>query len=146
MFQDRRLCASDRCLVCLWQMYCSAYYRCLVCLWRLNAAHCVETKEVTFNTWFWLVDKKKKYFQLDATDDFYCRSYCLLNMFRTPLCPSSGAREYHTDGCCLCYLVLWFSSCRYGVELRVMCSEQPANRTHNPDDGHSGARNMLSKQ
>jgi len=27
---------------------------------------------------------------------FYCRSYCLLNMFRTPLCPSSGAQEYHT--------------------------------------------------
>ena len=23
--------------------------------------------------------------QLDATDDFYCRSYCLLNMFRAPL-------------------------------------------------------------
>ena len=22
---------------------------------------------------------------------FYCRSYCLLNMFRAPLCPSSGA-------------------------------------------------------
>jgi hypothetical protein len=52
---------------------------------------------------------------------FYCRSYCLLNMFRAPLCPSSGAREYYTDGCCLCYLVLWFSICRYGVELRVMC-------------------------
>ena len=58
--------------------------------------------------------------QLDATDDFYCRSYCLLNMFRAPLCPSSGAREYYTGGCCLWYLVLWFSSCRYGVELRVM--------------------------
>ena len=29
--------------------------------------------------------------QLDATDDFYCRSYCLLNMFRAQLCPSSGA-------------------------------------------------------
>ena len=33
--------------------------------------------------------------QLDATDDFYCMSYCLLNMFRAPLCPSSGAREYY---------------------------------------------------
>ena len=49
--------------------------------------------------------------QLDATGDFYCRSYCLLNMFRVPLCPSSGAREYYTSGCCLWYLVLWFSSC-----------------------------------
>ena len=29
---------------------------------------------------------------VDATDDFYCRSYCLLNMFEAPLCPSSGAR------------------------------------------------------
>ena len=38
-----------------------------------------------------------------------------------PLCPSSGAREYYTGDCCLSYLVLWFSSCRYGVELRVMC-------------------------
>jgi hypothetical protein len=59
--------------------------------------------------------------QLDARDDFYCRSYCLLNMFRAPLCPSSGAREYYTGGCYLWYLVLWFSSCRYGVELGVMC-------------------------
>jgi len=25
---------------------------------------------------------------------FYCRSYCLLNMFRAPLCPSSGAEDY----------------------------------------------------
>ena len=27
---------------------------------------------------------------------FYCRSYCLLNMFRAPLCPSSGAQEYYS--------------------------------------------------
>jgi len=27
---------------------------------------------------------------------FYCRSYCLLNMFQSPLCPSSGAQEYYT--------------------------------------------------
>ena len=46
--------------------------------------------------------------QLDATDDFYCRSYCLLNTFRAPLCPSSGAREYYTSGCCLSYLMLGF--------------------------------------
>jgi hypothetical protein len=60
--------------------------------------------------------------QLDARDAFYCRSYCLINMFRAPLCPSSGAREYYTSGCCLWYLVLWFSICR----------KQPANWTHNP--------------
>ena len=33
--------------------------------------------------------------QLYARDDIYCRFYCLLNMFRAPLCPSSAAR--HTD-------------------------------------------------
>ena len=27
---------------------------------------------------------------------FYCRSYCLLNMFRAPLRPSSGSQEYYT--------------------------------------------------
>ena len=27
---------------------------------------------------------------------FYCRSYCLINTFRAPLCPSSGAQEYYT--------------------------------------------------
>ena len=77
--------------------------------------------------------------QLDVTDDFYCRSYCLLNMFRAPLCPSSGAREYYTSGCCLSCLVLWFSSCRYGVELRVVCPVWKARRnarthahTHTP--------------
>ena len=56
-------------------------------------------------------------------------------MFRAILCPSSGAREYYTDGRCLWYLLLWFSSCRYGVELGVMfpvcrLQQQPANRTH----------------
>ena len=28
--------------------------------------------------------------------DLYCRSYCLLNIFRAPLCPSSAAQEYYT--------------------------------------------------
>jgi hypothetical protein len=71
--------------------------------------------------------------QLDATADFYSISYCLLNKFRALLCPSSGALEYYTGGCCLWYLVLWSSSCRYGLQLRVMCPVcglLPANRTH----------------
>jgi len=29
-----------------------------------------------------------------TTTGFYCRSYSLFNMFRAPLCPSSGAQEY----------------------------------------------------
>ena len=27
---------------------------------------------------------------------FYCRSYCMFNMFRAPLCPSSEVQEYYT--------------------------------------------------
>ena len=77
--------------------------------------------------------------QLDATDDFYCRSYCLLNMFREPLCPSSGAREYYTNGCCLWYLVLWFSSCRYGVELRVVCPVCASSATARKPDTQPSA-------
>ena len=39
---------------------------------------------------------------------FYCRSYCLLNMFGAPLCPSSGAQEYFTGGCCIILLSAWW--------------------------------------
>jgi len=48
---------------------------------------------------------------------FYCRSYCMLNMFRAPLCPSSGVQEYYTV-----VAACGISSCWSGVELRVMCS------------------------
>jgi len=33
--------------------------------------------------------------QLDATDWFLLKIYCSLNMFRVPLCPSSGAQELY---------------------------------------------------
>ena len=47
---------------------------------------------------------------------FYCRSYCLLNMFRAPLCPSSGAQEYYTvvAACgisCFCFQVAGLVCC-----------------------------------
>ena len=48
------------------------------------------------------------------------------------------------SGCCLWYFVLWFSSCRSGAELWVVCPV--CGMLQYPDDGHSGARNMLSKQ
>jgi len=35
---------------------------------------------------------------------------------------------------------IWFSSCRYGVELRAMCPLVKYSQA--PDDGHSDARNM----
>ena len=68
--------------------------------------------------------------QLDATDVYYCKSYCLLKMFQALLCPSSGVQKYYTDGCCLWYLELWFSNCRYGVELRVV-SKAPNTTSSN---------------
>ena len=52
---------------------------------------------------------------------FIAKIYFLLNMFRTLLCPSSGAQECYTDGCCRWYLVLWLSSFQSGVELWVVC-------------------------
>ena len=52
---------------------------------------------------------------------FLCRSYCLLNMFRAPLCPSSGAQEYFTVVAACGISCCGFSSCWSGVELRVMC-------------------------
>ena len=52
---------------------------------------------------------------------FYCRSYCLLNMFRATTMPIIRSSRVLYSGCCLWYFVLWFSSCWSGVELRVMC-------------------------
>ena len=52
---------------------------------------------------------------------FYCRSYCLFNMFRAPLCPSSGAQEYYTVVAACGISCCGFSSSWSGVELRVMC-------------------------
>ena len=47
---------------------------------------------------------------------FYYRSYCLLNMFRAPLCPSSGAQEHYTvvaacDISCCGFSSSWFAGC-----------------------------------
>jgi hypothetical protein len=64
--------------------------------------------------------------QLDATDCSLLQKLLFENMFRAPLCPSSGAQEYYTGGSCLWYLVLWFTGCWFGVELH-----HPANRAHN---------------
>jgi len=53
----------------------------------------------------------------------HCKTYCSLSMFREPLCPSSGALEYYTGGCCLWCLVLWFTGCWSGVELLSYVSD-----------------------
>jgi uncharacterized membrane protein len=69
--------------------------------------------------------------------NFYCRSYCLLNMFRAPLCPSSGAIEYYASGCCLSYLVLGFQVVgtvwRWGLCVRFASSPLRNNtEEHSP--------------
>ena len=67
---------------------------------------------------------------------FYWRSYCLLNMFRAPLCPSSGAQGYYTV-----VAVCGISCCGFQVAglvwswgLCPVCRmlQHSANRTHSP--------------
>ena len=69
---------------------------------------------------------------------FYCSSYCLLNMFRAPLCPSSGAQEYYTVvaacgiSCCGFQVVGLVWSWGLCVQSAGCCLKQhPANWTHN---------------
>ena len=57
--------------------------------------------------------------QLDATDDIYCRSYCLLNMFRVTIMPIIRSSRALYKWLLPVVFGAWFSSCRYGVELRV---------------------------
>ena len=69
---------------------------------------------------------------------FYFKSYCLLNMFRAPLCPSSGAQEYYTVVaacgilCCGFQVVGLVWSWGLWVRFAGCClKHHPANRTHN---------------
>ena len=58
---------------------------------------------------------------------FYCRSYFLLNMFRAPLCPSSGAQKYYT------VVAACGISCSHHTRHKTEpVNQHPANRTHNP--------------
>jgi len=74
-------------------------------------------------------------------------------MFRTTLCPSSGAEEYYTV---VAACGIWCSILQTGhIALSTTPEQQLKNRSTKyhrqqyssaPDDGHNGARNMLSKQ
>ena len=60
---------------------------------------------------------------------FYCRSYSFLNMFRAPLCPSSGAQEYYTV-----VAACGISCCGFQVfKLLVWCGAELHTR---PDPKH----------
>ena len=94
----------------------------LSCSKKCNTGHCVQCGSVVYTTHFPLqsnTDGTNVIIPLEYMNSqqsvsktgnnicgnkmptrcnrgFYCRSYCLLNMFRVPLCPSSGAQEYYT--------------------------------------------------
>ena len=63
---------------------------------------------------------------------FYYRSYCLLNMFRAPLCPSSGAQEYYTlvaacgISCCGFQVVVLVWSCSILQTGHITLSSTPS--------------------
>ena len=53
--------------------------------------------------------------------NLYCRSYCLLNMFRGTIMPIIRSSRVLYKWLLPVVFGAWFSSCRYGVELRVVC-------------------------
>ena len=60
---------------------------------------------------------------------FYCRSYCLLNTFQAPLCPSSGVQDYYRVVAACGIWCCGFNKC--GAEGYVSGLQDAANRTHN---------------
>ena len=55
---------------------------------------CVNCNEISLQLTHYIVCGNKM--PTRCNRGFNCRSYCLLNMFLSPLCPSSGAQEYYT--------------------------------------------------
>ena len=103
---------------------------------------------------------------------FNCRSYCLFNMFRAPLCPSSGAQEYYTvvaacgisccgiqvaglvwswglcvrfAGCCSILQTVHITLNRHTVQLFTESDDTRGcnNTICPPEDEQGTARNML---
>jgi len=63
---------------------------------------------------------------------FYCKTYCLLNMFRGTIMPIiRSSRVIQMAAACGTWL--------FGLQVVGLVSRAP-------DDGHNGAQNMLSKQ
>ena len=82
---------SEKCVVRRFH-YCANVIECTYTIWcefdHASPLICGNKMPTRCNRWF-----------------LYRRSYCLLSMFREPLCPSSGAQEYYTGcvrfaGCC----------------------------------------------
>ena len=56
----------------------------------------VTEKHINFLNWITTLLTCENKMPTRCNRCFYCRSYCLLNVFRGPLCPLSGAQEYYT--------------------------------------------------
>ena len=69
------------------------HYVCSVCTWnyRRQTASLIIQSFLDQQTYQLCGNKMST----GCNRGFYCRSYCLLNKFRAPLCPSSGAEEYY---------------------------------------------------
>ena len=91
-------------------------------------------------------------YQLDATEVFIADIIAFSTCFGHHYAHHQELKSIIQRLLRVVFCAVVFSSSWSGVELRVMCPvggmlQHPANRTHNPpDDGHIGARNMLSKQ
>jgi hypothetical protein len=53
--------------------------------------------------------------------NFYCRPYYLLNLFRGTIMPIIRSSRVLYKWLLPVVFGAWFSSCRYGVEMRVVC-------------------------
>ena len=71
--------------------------------------------------------------QLDATDEFLLQILLLAQHVSGTIMPIIRSSRVLYKWLLPVVFGAWFSSCWYGVDLRV-------------DDGHNSARNMLSKQ
>jgi hypothetical protein len=80
--------------------------------------------------------------QLDATDEFLLQILLLAQHVSGTIMPVIRSSRVLHKWFLPVVFGAWFSSCRYSVELRVVC---PVCGLLS-DDGHNGARNMLSKQ
>ena len=110
---------------------------------RWNCVRTFVDQKLTWTNavWYKLVYVRGNKMPTRCNKVFYCRSYCLLNMFRAPLRPSSGAQEYYTV-----VAAFGISCCGFQVaglvwSWGIMCPVcrmllHPANRTNNPSAPH----------
>jgi len=122
-----------------WKIHKFKFYLLFNTLWRLEKYYLCEKKQSCLN-----IKLLEVWCDFDCASSlicvnkmptrcnrgFYCRSYCLLNMFWAPLCPLSGAQGYYMV---VAACGIW--CCGFQV-VGLMWSwglwQHPANQTQNP--------------